>query len=382
MTEWFTDPQWQSVPPSRHSVEAEAQKAKGARRRRYLVTAGVSLVTLLGLGGALVFVVVPFLEDMRGQPTEEITDYTGPGEGSVTVVVNPGDGGVAIGETLAEAGVVATASAFADAFSANPRAQSIQPGTYTLAGEMRAADAVTALLDPTKRQVVKFTVPEGFRADQVYQRIAEATGLSVESLRATARDVEGIGLPPEAEGDPEGWLFPATYELDPNATAVQALAPMVAKTIEVLEGFGAEPEVWRDTIILASMIEKEAKLDEDRPKVARVFLNRLDQEMPLGSDATVAYGAGDFSSVFSSDEALADENPYNTYVNQGLPAGPICNPGEAAIAAALSPAEGDWLYFVTVNLETGETAYAETAAGHEANVQLMNEWIAKNPGDY
>ncbi|MDR1152198.1 MAG: endolytic transglycosylase MltG, partial [Bifidobacteriaceae bacterium] len=206
--------------------------------------------------------------------------------------------------------------------------------------------------------------------------------LSVESLADAAKDTETLGLPPEAEGDVEGWLFPATYEVDPNPTPVEALAPMVAKTIEVLEDFGAEPEVWRKTLILASMVEKEAKLDEDRPKVARVFLNRIKKDMLLMSDATVSYGAGNFSSVFTSDEEREADNPYNTYVHEGLPGGAICNPGEAAIAAALSPEKGDWLYFVVVNLETGETAYAEDAAGHEINVQLMRDWIAEHPGDY
>jgi UPF0755 protein len=352
------------------------------KRRRRIVTAGLSLLMLIGLGAATVFVVLPFIESLRPVPEEVIADYPGPGWGSVNVVVRPGDGGAAIGETLADADVVATSEVFTDAYSANPHAMGIQPGTYALPQQMHASDAVAALLDPANRVVVRFTIPEGFRAQQVYERISEATGLSVASLAAAAQNGSDIGLPEEAEGDVEGWLFPATYELDPDPTPVQALSPMVAKMIDVLETAGAPPEEWRDTIILASMVEKEAKLDSDRPKVARVFLNRLDQDMLLQSDATVAYGADDYSSVFTSDEDRADDNAYNTYVTPGLPAGPICNPGEAAIAAALSPEKGDWMYFVTVNLDTGETAYAEDAYGHEQNVQKLRDWMEENPGDY
>jgi UPF0755 protein len=342
----------------------------------------VSAFALATLGVVTVLVVLPFIDEMRGDQVETLSDYEGPGSGSVEVVVQPGDGGAAIGQTLADADVVATADAFIEAYSLNSLAQGIQPGTYALAQQMRASDAVAALLDPANRRVVKFTIPEGFRAAQVYERIAEATGLTADALAAAAQNTEEIGLPPEAKGDVEGWLFPATYELDPNPTPVQALAPMVAKTIDVLEGFGAEPKVWRKTLVLASMVEKEAKLDEDRPKVARVFLNRVKQDMLLQSDATVSYGVGNFASVFTTPEERENDNPYNTYLHEGLPGGAICNPGEAAIAAALSPAKGDWLYFVVVDLESGETAYAEDAAGHEQNVALMQEWIENHPGDY
>jgi UPF0755 protein len=381
VTEWFTGETPRPAPSGRQA-ERERQRAAATKRRRRIVTAGVTLTALAGVAAATVLVVLPFIDDLRGDPTEVVSDYPGPGIGSTEVVVYSGDGGAAIAETLVDAGVVATASAFIDAYSLNPDAQSIQPGTYKLPKEMRAADALAALLNADNRQVVKYTIPEGFRVDQVYARIAEATGLTVDALAAAASDTEAIGLPAEAEGDVEGWLFPATYEVDPEATPVQVLAPMVAKTVEVLETLGAEPASWRQTLILASMIEKEAKLDEDRPKVARVFLNRIKEGILLQSDATVSYGVGNFSSVFTTDEERAADNPYNTYLNPGLPGGAICNPGEASITAALGPAEGDWLYFVVINLESGETAYAEDAAGHEANVLEMQQWIAEHPGDY
>jgi UPF0755 protein len=379
MSVWFTQSPEQ---PTTRLQERDLARRRADRRRRWAVTTGISLLALLGVGAATALVVMPFLEGLRAEDVTTVQDFEGPGQGSVEVVVEVGDGGSAIAETLAKAGVVATEEAFIDAYSANPNAQLIRPGTYALAEEMRASEAVAALLDPTRRQVVKFTIPEGFRAEQVFERIAETTGLSVESLRATARDGETLGLPPEADGDVEGWLFPATYEVDPEPTPMQTLAPMVAKTIEVLEGLSVPREQWHDVIVLASMVEKEAKLDEDRPKVARVFTNRLDIDMNLESDATVAYGANNFSTVFTTDEERADDNPYNTYVHPGLPAGAICNPGEAAIAAALSPFTGDWLYFVVIDLDSGETAYAEDAAGHAANVQRMRDWMSENPGDY
>jgi uncharacterized YceG family protein len=133
-----------------------------------------------------------------------------------------------------------------------------------------------------------------------------------------------------------------------------------------------------DVINLAALIQSEAKLDEDFYKVSRVFQNRLDIGMMLQSDATVNYGTNG-KTVTTTDAQRADKSPYNTYVYTGLPAGPISNPGELAIEAAIRPGDGDWLFFVTVNLKTGETKFSVTLAEHERAAQEFYAWLRENP---
>jgi len=356
---------------------------KPAVRRRRIITAVVTLVTLGAVGLTTVNVVLPFLRDLRPSKSNEVEDFPGPGSGPVEIVVKSGEMGAEIAHTLTDAGVVATEKSFISAYSANPASQSITPGTYALLKEMKASDAVVALLNPTNRVVIKVMIPEGFRARQIYTRVSDELGIPVEDLVTAAGDPVGIGLPEEAKGDVEGWLFPATYDFDPNTTATQVLARMVARTLQELDLHEVPQKKWRKIIILASVVEKESKLPDDRPKVARVFLNRNKIQMPWQSDATVAYGVQEFDSVFTSDEARADDNAYNTYLHASYPGGAICNPGADAIAAAVNPTpKKHWLYFIAVNLVTGETLYSDDLNGHAANRDVLQEWLDEHPGEW
>jgi UPF0755 protein len=130
---------------------------------------------------------------------------------------------------------------------------------------------------------------------------------------------------------------------------------------------------------MAALVQKEARLQADFYKAARVFQNRIDQGMLLQSDATVSYGVGG-STVSTSAAERADANRYNTYRYLGLPIGPIGAPGSIAIDAALNPAQGDWLFFCTVNLKTGETVFSETYADHQKAVRQWLAWMRENPG--
>jgi UPF0755 protein len=201
----------------------------------------------------------------------------------------------------------------------------------------------------------------------------QQAGMDPDALAAAVTQPDEIGLPPEAEGSAEGFLFPATYEVQPSTTEVEALRAMTstyARTAEELglaEGAAALGYTPREIVTIASIIQAEARLPEDFAKVARVIYNRLDDGEILAMDSTVAF-ANDVYTVFTSDEQRAVDSPYNTYRVAGLPPGPINSPGADALRAALEPAEGPWRYFVTVNLDTGEMKYAETLAEHERNV--------------
>ncbi|HYQ74913.1 endolytic transglycosylase MltG [Cellulomonas sp.] len=373
----------EAPPPSRRSrrdSQEQRAKQKKHRRRRSVV---VLLLALVLVGGAafVVWSVFGGLFSGGGSADDTVQDYPGPGSGEVQVTVASGDTGGAIGQTLVDNGVVATVQAFTSAYAANPAATGIQPGTYGLQLEMKASDAVNALLDPANRVSNRVTIPEGYTASQIYQRVYEVTGITVEDLQAAAADPAAIGLPAEAGGNVEGWLFPMTYEVEPGSTAASVLSQMVARTTALLTEKGVAQDQWETVLNQASIVEREGKLDEDRAKIARAIDNRLAQGMPLQIDAINAYGLGIPGTQLTyadTSQAQPPYNPYNSYKITGLPPTPIANPGEVSIDAVLNPADGPWLFWVTVNLDTGETKFAETYDEHQTYVDELREWQAAN----
>ena len=320
-------------------------------------------------------------------PQSEAEDFAGPGQGEVSVVVEPGQTGEDIATTLRDAGVVKSRSAYLDVAAADPkRAATIQPGTYVLLKGMPAQDAFDTLADPANRDVNRTTVREGLWATETYAALSKQTGIPVKEYVKAAKDTEGIGLPKEADGKVEGWLFPSSYEFPEKATAKQQLKAMVAQTVKVLDEAGVAEKDRQKVLTLASLVEAEAKLDVDRPKIARVFLNRVETDGPpayglIQSDAAVSYGAKR-RSLFPTKAELNDaSNPYNTRIHPGLPPGPISNPGAASIDAAANPADGPWFFFVAVNPITGETKYGTTLAEHNANVAELTAYCKAKPQD-
>ncbi|KAB1644250.1 endolytic transglycosylase MltG [Gulosibacter chungangensis] len=312
----------------------------------------------------------------------EETDYEGTGNGvEVNFTILPGDTGTTIGQRLADEGVVLTSEAFVKSILAMPEEPVFMPGTYKLQEEMSAAAALVALTDEENRVENAVTIPEGTIMRDVFTLVEGATGITVAELESAAADPQSFGLPEEAQ-TLEGFLFPATYAFSPDDTAESILTTMVDRTYESLNAHGVpEDQVW-DVIRLASLIEKEARFEEDFYKVSRVFLNRIDENMPLQSDATVTYGTGAYDRASTTDTERGDaSNEYNTYAHSGMVIRPISNPGDLAIDAAMHPADGPWLYFVTVNLETGETVFSETYDQHLAAVDEWLKWLEENP-DY
>ncbi len=346
------------------------------RRRRALRALVVTLVALGLLGGGVVLAADP-LRDLVAQLTEP-NDFEGAGTGEVQVRVEAGDTGSDIGATLAEAGVVKTAEAFVEQASTDPRASSIAPGTYALREQMSAAAALDLLLDPAALKNFSVTIPEGFTAEEALQRTAEATGTSVEALRTASAD-PAVGLPLEAGGSLEGYLFPATYTFDLAVTEVQVLATMVARAQQATDAAGVPAERRHEVLTIASLVQAEAGNEADMAKVSQVIANRLSTGMALQFDTTVNYATSK-KGLTTSDADRATDSPYNTYLYPGLPPGPINNPGDAALAAALAPEPGDWLFFVVVDPDTGETRFAVTKEEHDANVKIFQAWYRENQG--
>jgi len=363
---------------SRARGRAKEQRERKRRRRRSIWVLVVAVLMVAGAGYVVVELMGGFFGGGGTNADGKVEDYSGVGHGSVDVVIKPGDSGGQMATALVDAGVVASAKAFNQAFAANPQASSIQPGTYRMLLEMKASDAVTALLNPSSRVSFKVTVPEGLTRDQIVAKINEKTLIPVDDLNAALADPAAIGLPAEANGNAEGWLFPATYDVEPGATAASVLTQMTAQTVAVLTQKGIPQDQWETVLNKASLVEREARLAEDRPKVVRAIENRLEKEMPLDIDSSVAYGLNKPGTGVTTADTQDASNAYNTYKNLGLPPTPIASPGLASIEAVLSPADGDWLFWVTVNLDTGETLFANNLADHQANVQKLREWQAAN----
>jgi UPF0755 protein len=338
---------------SRQSTN-RGKRASAGRRRAEVERRTNPLVALVGIvvGAALVLGLIYGTLRFTGL-VGGAGDYSGLGTGSVEVVVPPGATGVQIGEALEDAGVVKTSEAFYQESLDDSRAASIQPGTYRLRKQMSSEAAIDALLDRANRIETRIVVPEGSRVTEIIAAIVEGSDISEDDLEDALDNPDEIGLPEEADGNPEGYLFPATYTVEDGMTAKDLLSQMVARTVEVGEELDLEKRAEsldmsvEEVLTLASIIEEEARRDEDLPKVARALLNRLDDDIPLQLDSTALYISERKGSPWTTPAERADPSEYNTYLHIGLPPGPIGSPGRKTIEAALNPAEGDWLYFFT-----------------------------------
>lgn len=310
-------------------------------------------------------------------------DYDGTGVAAVVVVIPKGANASKIGEVLVAAGVVKSTKAFNHAAAANPNSKQIQAGKYNLKTQLPAATAVAMLLDVNNLVRNWMTLKDGRRVEQQIPVIAKAANLSEDEVKAAVKDWKNLGLPKWAKNGLEGFLFPETYEI-PDGGNAQAVIKVATKHFDDvatslnLEASAANVKLTPyEVVVLASVIEREAGTnDADRPKIARVFLNRLQQNRKLESDATVAYANNITGRVFTTDAERALNSPYNTYYVKGLPKGPITSPSKKSLDAVLHPADGDWLFFTVVNLDTGETLFTNNLTEHQANGEKLQAWCA------
>ncbi len=384
--EIFTGPvasQPSPVTATRTRAESRAQsKAHQKPKRKGGLGCLIVLLVLAAIGTAGYFLLQGPIQQLISA-TASPEDYEGSGSGEVIVMIHDGEIGSDIAQTLVDQDVTKSFDSFYDLLLKQSPAPVFQPGAYKLASQMSAQAALAALIDPANKLQLTVVVPEGTVAADVLQLISEGTEISLDDLQSAATDVASFGLPAEAK-TLEGFLFPATYTFTPGLNAHEVLQTLVDRQFEALDSAGVAPENRWKTIVLASLVQKEAGLRDDYYKVSRVFLNRLIPELwesgLLQSDATVAYGTGNTHRVSTTDAERADaSNPYNTYVHPGMVVGPISNPGDLAIDAALHPADGPWLFFVTWNLDTGETIFSSTVEEHDAAVDKWLAWMAEHP---
>ena len=363
--------------PTTTSLDLRRQQREVRRRQRrvYALAATAIGMVVLAIGASFSW---NYVNSFGGEEVG-IPDFPGTGQGQVQVVISSGDNGEVIAQTLYENGVIKSTEAFTQEWANNPEtAEKIQPGYYVIQKEMKAEFAMIALLDRSNRIEVRITIPEGWRSDQILQKVADLTGFTLEEVEAAAEDTDALGLPAEAEGNLEGWLFPATYTFDPGVEPEEVLSRMVTEMVRNLDDLEIPDGQRVRALTIASLVEREAKLDDDRALISGVIHNRLDAGMPLELDSTAHYVHNAYGDVFTTAEQRAASDPYNTYKYPGLPPGPIAAPGRASLEAAKVPASHDYRFFVTVNLVTGETLYSKTYSGHLDNVQVLQNWLREN----
>lgn len=372
------------------------------RRNRRRITWGivVALVVVIAVGAYL------GVREFVG--IGHYPDYAGPGTTDVVFQVNPGDTTRDIGDDMRQAGIVASAGAFVQASENNTSIGSVQPGFYVLKKRMSSAAAVDRITQQASRvglleiksgqQLDDTTSTSGKVTSGILTHIAQAscaklngrnTCVSVAQLRAAIQDTDpaALGVPDWAipsvtNADPkhrlEGLIMPGVYNLKPGETAAQTLKRIMDQSSAQLQADGLPSPSQQKSgfspyqvLTLASIVEREAGTTADMPKIARVFYNRLQQGMPLQSDATVDYGL-DRPMVATSPAERPHAGAYNSYADPGLPPTPVSTPSADAIQAATQPSSGPWLYFVVCQKDRS-SCFATTLQQHNKNVQTARD---------
>ncbi|MCT7659680.1 endolytic transglycosylase MltG [Mycobacterium deserti] len=387
-------------PPRRRMNRAERIREERRQRKRR-IGRGVTVVLLIVVVVGAVFIGSKLWHTLFGGGS----DFAGDGVSDVVIQVHDGDSTTAIGETLQDANVVSTVSAFVNAAENNAAISAIQPGYYKVRTEIPAAKAVERLADPQNR-VGKLTIPEGRQLDDLQDVKTNAVTDGILSLisKATCVDLDGertcisvdalknvastaapseLSVPDWAMGPVtelgddhrrlEGLIAPGTWNINPSAQPQEILSTLIGASATqyaqggLLDTAAAMNLSPYQILTVGSLVQREST-PEDFAKVARVIYNRLAENRTLEFDSTVNF-ALDRIEVATTDADRGQMTPWNTYVRPGLPATPICSPSQPALAAAEEPAAGDWLYFVTIDMQ-GTTLFTRDYPQHLANIEL------------
>ncbi|MFJ3305529.1 endolytic transglycosylase MltG [Streptomyces sp. NPDC086549] len=353
-----------------------AKGGKGAKKKRRNGCAAMFVVLVFGGGlGAVAYYGYHFYQNRFGPAP----DYAGSGNGEQVVVVIPkGALGYAIGMKLKEAGVVQSADAFVSAVQANPGGKGLQDGVYTLEKHMSAASAVELMLSPKSRS--NLIIAEGLRNRAIYGLIDKRLGVAAgTTARVAKKEYKHLGLPAWALNHPnvkdplEGFLYPSSYAAAKGQKPEAVLKNMVSQATATYAKLGLEKKAKAfdldspfQLITVASLVQAEGKTHDDFRKMAEVVYNRLkptntETNRLLQFDSTFNYLKGTSNIHISESEINSNRDPYNTYTNKGLPPGPIGNPGEDALKAALNPTHDGWIYFVATD-GVSNTEFARNSA--------------------
>jgi len=312
--------------------------------------------------------------------------FHGDGSGRVEVTVPKGSSVSEVGDLLGEKGVIDSSTLFQVRVTLAGKRSEIYSGHFALAHGMSYGAAIEALSQPPVKRTVTVTIPEGYSRPQAAQ-LVEEDGIPGSYTKATVRSKY---LNPAKYGgknakDLEGFLFPNTFELKPDAPVEDLVQLQLQDFKRKIKGVDmryarSKNLTTYDVLTIASMVEDEAGVPSQRKLVASVIYNRLHEGMPLGIDATIRFATGNYTDPLTESE-LATDSPYNTRTNAGLPPGPINSPGLAAIEAAAHPAKTDYVFYVTDPKGCNELTFAKTEAEFERAVQDYEEAREKAGGN-
>lgn len=357
------------------SERRQQQRRKKQRRRRLLVIV-LAVLLVVGVSGV---VAVTTARSVFSDLFLSAKDYEGEGTGEVIVTIPPGSSATQVANMLVEKGVIQSAKPFLDELEA--RKVVVQAGTFSLRNQMSSASAVDVLEKAEAAR--RLTVAEGHTIKTIKANAVKA-GLKQSDVDQAidGKTPKDYGLDVDAPSL-EGYLYPATYDVDPTAPAADLVKRMVDQTKLELNKLAIPNDDAHYYLTLASLVQVESTADPDvMAKVARTFVNRIGKNSQTGgklqSDATVAYIFGAREDLTTTEEERNSDNPYNTYKFTGFPPGPINSPGEPAIRASVNPAEGDWQYFVATNPDTGEVKFANNYQDHLKNVEEFRQWLKAN----
>ena len=324
---------------------------KNVAKKYWPAVAGLAFTFLLAFGLHLVRV---NLASVENYPTRDINVN----EKTALIEIAQGESGNQIAHDLFKAGVTASITSFYQLAINDARAIQIAPGTHKLNLRISAKQALEQLLD-AKRNVGLISVIEGNWRIEITQKLKNAGFTEVDAAFSKLNAPKGFSLE-------EGIYFPAQYSFAKGTTAVDALQAMINRFVKESSSIGLKTQ---DKLVVASLVQAEGD-PKDFAKISRVIYNRLKIGMPLQLDTTVQYVLKKRGSVFLSTKSTLINSPFNTYKRYGLPPAPIGNPGAAAMKAALSPAAGDWLYFITV--KPGDTRFTKS---HDEFLVWKNEYL-------
>lgn len=304
--------------------------------------------------------------------------FHGDGSGKVQVTIPKGSSVSEVGDLLSEKGVIDDSTLFQVRVTLAGKRSELYAGNFTLSEGMSYGAAIDALSVPPVKRTLTVTIPEGYSREQA-AAIVSQDGVPGNYMKKT---VKSKYLDPADYGGKqaknlEGFLFPNTFELKPNAPVADLVELQLKDFKRQIKKVGMKYAKSKnltvyDVLTIASMIEDEAGVPEQRKLVGSVIYNRLREGMPLGIDATIRFATGNWTEPLTESE-LAIDSPYNTRLNQGLPPGPINSPGLAAIKAAAHPAETDYIFYVTDPKGCNELTFAKTEAEFEKAVAAYNK---------
>lgn len=341
---------------------------------RWFAVAGfLLLVAVVGVFGYRVYQDL-FLDNSAGEGSASAGEIR-------TVEIVAGLNADDVAQLLESQGIIDSSWSFTTQLEVAGAAEELKPGVYQFAVGEDYDSIIEKLREGADSALVRVTLPEGLAIDQAAARLSEEGVIDGAQYEAAANEPDRFTVPPVGNSNPEvssleGLLFPETYLLPPQADAdlliEEQLAAFEAQTADLpwenAEGLGITPY---EALIVASLIEKEAKVAEERPLVAAVIYNRLEQDMTLGIDATIRYALQKWTEPLTQSD-LAVDSPFNSRERTGLPPAPIASPGVAALRAALEPAEVDYLYYVL-----------EDEAGHHFFTSSYEEFLqakSRQPG--